>query len=278
MVLAGGRPVISSNALRTHTTIRWFRAGELPPETSVADSLFLGLRGENACFAVDVQADLAERHSLGPAVDFRSLVTQGTVGEQDMGIIALARSLTHSAARSRYCGACGAPTREEHAGWKRICTRCGETWFPRVDPVVIMLVHDGSRVLLAREPHFPPGLYSALAGFIEPGETIEEAVRRETKEETGVLLSKVAIIANQPWPMPHSLMIGCHAIAPKNAGLRIDKTEIEDARWFERDEVRHMIRGTHESGLFVPPRQALANTLLTLWLASATVPQTHMET
>lgn len=169
LVLAAGKPVIDSSADRMRTRIRWYPPDGLPRDIPSVEAVFLGFQDARPCFALDVAPELAERHGLGPAVDFRSLVTQGTVSDEEMRIIALARSLTYSASRSRHCGACAAPTREESAGWKHVCTQCGQTWFPRVDPVVIMLVNDGSRVLLAREPHFPPGLYSALAGFIEPG-------------------------------------------------------------------------------------------------------------
>ena len=147
------------------------------------------------------------------------------------------------------------------AGWQRICDVCGARHFPRVDPVVIMLVIDDERCLLGRQRQFAPGMYSALAGFVEPGETAEDAVCREVMEEAGVKCSEVVYFASQPWPFPSSLMIGCFAQA-SDTDIVVDTAELEDARWFSREEVAAMLAGTHASGLSAPHPFAIAHHLL----------------
>jgi NAD+ diphosphatase len=137
---------------------------------------------------------------------------------------------------------------------------------PRVDPVVIMLVTDGHRCVLARESRFPPGMYSAIAGFIEPGDDLEHAVRRETMEEIGLDVGEVRYELSQPWPFPHSLMLGCVALS-RHADLRVDTTELEWARWFDRAEVAAMLDGSHADGLQLPGPHAIANALVRRWLA-----------
>jgi len=154
------------------------------------------------------------------------------------------------------------------AGWRRDCPSCGAQHFPRTDPVVIMLTERGDRCLLGRQPHFAPGMWSTLAGFVEPGETIEEAVRRETLEEAGVTTGAVRYFASQPWPFPMSLMIGCIATATSE-DLVIDRNELEDARWFARDEVAEMLMRTHPDGLFVPPPIAIAHHLIRSFIEGA---------
>ncbi len=137
------------------------------------------------------------------------------------------------------------------AGWRRDCPRCKAIHFPRTDPVVIMLAVDGDACLLGRQPRFPKGMYSALAGFVEPGETIEAAVRREIREEAAVVCRAVQYFASQPWPFPASLMIGCFAEA-ESRSLEIDRVELEDARWFSRDEAIALIERRHPDGLMAP--------------------------
>ena len=150
-------------------------------------------------------------------------------------------------------------------GWQRDCTACGAQHFPRVDPVAIMLVEHDGRLLLGRNTRFPPGSYSALAGFVEPGETIEEAVAREVFEEAGVRVRDVRYVASQPWPFPSQLMIGCHALADDDA-LAIDTTELEDARWFSREETAAMIVRRHPQGLITPPPSAIAHHIIRAWV------------
>ncbi len=150
------------------------------------------------------------------------------------------------------------------AGWRRDCPVCKATHFPRTDPVVIMLAVDGEACLLGRQPRFPKGMYSALAGFLEPGETIEAAVRREIREEAGVVCGAVQYFASQPWPFPASLMIGCFAEA-EGRRIEVDRVELEDARWFGRDEAVALIEGRHPDGLTAPMPMAIAHHLLKRW-------------
>ncbi|WP_244639493.1 NAD(+) diphosphatase [Aureimonas endophytica] len=164
--------------------------------------------------------------------------------------------------RTRFCGLCGGPTVAEAAGYRRRCTSCNEAHFPRTDPVSIMLVHDrDGRCLLGRGPHFPSGMWSCLAGFVEPGETLEAAVRRETKEEAGIEVGRVRYLASQPWPFPGSLMIGCLAEA-LSAEIVFDGVELEGCRWFERAEVLAMLEERHPEGISLPKPFAIAHHLI----------------
>ena len=149
-------------------------------------------------------------------------------------------------------------------GAKRRCESCGAEHFPRTDPVVIMLAVRDGRCLLGRGPQFPEGWYSTLAGFVEPGETVEEAVRREILEESGIRIGTVTYLASQPWPFPHSLMLGCLGEAIGDT-IDFDKTELEDCRWFSRDEVAQMLAGTHPEGIVSPPGGAIARALIRYW-------------
>ena len=185
----------------------------------------------------------------------------------DAPILAAALSLTNWHRRHRYCASCGKPSAIVRGGWSRKCESCEAEHFPRVDPVVIMLAEHGGRLLLGRQPHYPLGRYSALAGFVEPGETIEAAVARELNEEAGILVSHVTYVASQPWPFPSSLMIGCTARALDDR-LTIDTTELDDARWFSRDEVAAALAGAPNAAFLPPPPYAIARTLLENWLAA----------
>ena len=173
------------------------------------------------------------------------------------------RSLVHWHARHRFCAVCGAATQPVKAGWSRRCDTCAAEHFPRTDPVVIMLAQHRGRVLLGRQHGWPQGRYSALAGFVEPGETIEEAVARETFEEAGVRVRAVRYVMSQPWPFPSSLMIACLAEAEDDA-LRRDPTEIEAAFWCDADGVRAALAG-EPAPFLPPPRFAIAHTLLSAW-------------
>jgi NAD+ diphosphatase len=159
----------------------------------------------------------------------------------------------------------------KEGGWRRSCWACKTEWFPRTDPVVIMLVTDGDRCLLAHEHRYAKmyneRMYSALAGFIEPGEDIEHAVRREVLEETNIKVGEVTYHSSQPWPFPHSLMIGCFGRA-ETTDITIDSGEIADARWFSRKDARLMLERRHPEGLLVPGRQAIANTLIERFVAA----------
>ena len=186
----------------------------------------------------------------------------------DAANYAAARSLVFWHGRNRFCANCGSPTRITHAGWARHCPNCGAEHFPRIEPVVIMLAERNGRALLGRQPSWPPGRYSALAGFLELGESIEEAVRRETFEESGVRLGAVRYVASQPWPFPASLMVACIGEALGDA-IEIDVHELEDARWFTRDEVRMALAGDPAAPFLGPPAYAIAHTLLRAWIDGA---------
>lgn len=205
--------------------------------------------------------DLPERIK---AIDHRSVYVQGLIGPDMLGELAQGAALLAWNRNHRFCGRCGAETQSRIGGYKRSCAACGAEHFPRTDPVAIMLTVRQDMCLLGRSPHFAPGMYSCLAGFIEPGETIENAVRRETLEESGIRLGRVAYHASQPWPFPHSLMIGCFGEA-LNDDIAFDGKELEDCRWFGRDEVLTMIAGTHPDGLGIPPNGAIANHLIRAW-------------
>ncbi len=175
-----------------------------------------------------------------------------------------ARSLVDWHARHRFCAVCGAPTQLFRGGWGRRCGSCNAEHFPRVDPVVIMLAEHDGRVLVGRQGGFPPGFFSALAGFVEPGESLEEAVARELFEEAGIHVSDVTYVASQPWPFPSSLMIGCRAVAT-SAALTLDTTEIEAAMWVDRAEVRAALAGDMGAPFMAPPPLAIARYLLEDW-------------
>ncbi len=175
-----------------------------------------------------------------------------------------ARSLVDWHARHRFCAVCGAPTQLFRGGWGRRCGSCNAEHFPRVDPVVIMLAEHDGRVLVGRQGGFPPGFFSALAGFVEPGESLEEAVARELFEEAGIHVSDVTYVASQPWPFPSSLMIGCRAVAA-DPTLTLDTTEIEAAMWVDRAEVRAALAGDMGAPFMAPPPLAIARYLLEDW-------------
>lgn len=200
-------------------------------------------------------------------IDLRSLAVQAALPPSDLGLLAQARTLLHWHSRHRYCSNCGAPTRAADGGYRRTCEACKAEHFPRTDPVAIVLAVDGDRCLLGRQPNFAPQVYSTLAGFLEPGETIEEAARREVFEEAGIRLGSVRYVKSQPWPFPANLMIGLVAEA-LTTDIAIETAELEDARWFEREEVRAMVDGRHPDGLKVPPPMAIAWHLVATFLDS----------
>ena len=182
----------------------------------------------------------------------------------DAPTFAAALSLANWHRRHGHCSVCGSPTAPNRGGWSRHCAACGADHYPRVDPVVIMLATHGDKLLLGRQPQYPPGRYSALAGFVESGETIEAAVARELFEEAGIRVTQVRYIASQPWPFPSSLMIGASAEALGDA-LTIDTNELDDARWFTRAEVAAALAGVPDAAFLPPPRSAIARTLLDHW-------------
>lgn len=198
------------------------------------------------------------------AIDYRSVYMQGLVPPESLGELAQAGALLAWHANHRFCGRCGAKTESRAGGYKRVCSGCSAELFPRTDPVAIMLAVRGDQCLLGRSPHFAPGMFSCLAGFIEPGETIENAVRRETFEESGILIGRVAYHASQPWPFPYSLMIGCYGEA-LNDEIRADTTELEACRWVSRKEVLAAIRNDSSASFIIPPPAAIASHLIRAW-------------
>jgi len=178
----------------------------------------------------------------------------------------MAKSLVSWHQRHGFCANCGARTSMADGGWKRVCPSCKTEHFPRTDPVVIMLVTDGDRCLMGRQSQFPPTMWSCLAGFVEAAETIEQAVQREILEEAGIHCTDVRYYMTQPWPYPSSLMIGCSARAT-TTDITVDRTELEDARWFTRDEAVAMLARNHAEGLTGPHPVAIAHHLLANWIA-----------
>jgi NAD+ diphosphatase len=233
-----------------------------------SDTVFLGLLNGVARFGYGVQPAAAETLKTRDGLlvtDLRSIAVQGLVEPEHLPPIAEAKAVLHWHLRHHFCPNCGAPTQTVQAGWKRDCAACKTEHFPRTDPVAIMLAIDGERCLLGRSPRFGPTMWSCLAGFIEPGEAIEDAVRRETREEAGITCGRVVYFHSQPWPFPSTLMIGCHAEA-LTRDIVIDREELEDARWFTRTEVASMLMRKHPDGLTTPPPVAIAHHLIRAWV------------
>jgi NAD+ diphosphatase len=227
----------------------------------------LGLLAGRGCFALDLSA--AEDplpllpEALGTFTDLRAAA--GTLPAPDASMMAHARGLMHWRTRNRFCGACGAPTAPRSAGNALSCEGCGAQHFPRTDPAVIMLVTRGQRCLLGHSGRFPNArMYSTLAGFVEPGESLEEAVRREVAEETGIVVGAVHYHSSQPWPFPSSIMLGFHAEGLSEE-ITIDPEELKDARWFSRDS----LRDPEALGISLPRVDSIARRLIEDWLEAA---------
>ncbi len=241
-----------------------FSAAEAHALGAMRESVFLGAVNAAPRFGYGLDPPTAEalkaRNDL-TVTDLRSIAVQGLVGADDLPPLAEAKAVLGWHARHRFCPNCGSPTHVVQAGWRRDCSVCKMQHFPRTDPVVIMLVISGERCVLGRSRRFAPTMWSCLAGFIEPGETIEEAVRREVQEEAGIACGRVKYFASQPWPFPSSLMIGCHAQALSDA-IVIDHEELEGARWFDREELASMLKRQHKDGLTTPPPVAIAHHII----------------
>ena len=261
--------------------------GWLPADSPVlaggAGAVFLGLDEGQARFAVDISdwspeagAEAVQAGFFDPSFqthpalpdslsfgELRGVMLQLTAREAELA--ATAKALVQWHRSHAFCSACGAPSVQSMAGWQRECTVCAAHHFPRTDPVVIMLITHGNRALIGRSPGWPEGMYSCLAGFVEPGESIEAAVRREVFEEAGVVVSEVRYLSSQPWPFPASLMIGCHGIAQTDA-ITLDPVELENALWVSREEMVTVMAGAHPS--VKPARKgAIAHFLISNWLA-----------
>ena len=207
---------------------------------------------------------IAPSESLVP---MRALMIEGGLTQERLSILAQARSILHWHERHSFCANCGAKSLMADAGYKRICSNCKTEHFPRTDPVVIMAVRHKDQVLLGRQASWPPNMFSALAGFMEPGETIEQAVAREVLEEAGIKVGAVSYVTTQPWPFPSSLMIGMIAEATTTE-IKLDPAELEDARWFSRADLEMMLAGTHPDGLYASRPQAIAHAVVTAALRS----------
>ncbi|WP_298334228.1 NAD(+) diphosphatase [uncultured Erythrobacter sp.] len=240
--------------------LSWGTLADAPED---AELVFLGLDrsdgGEKACFAaVPAEGDAAPRMA-----NPRLWALMSNLDPGDLALYGGARSLIDWHARHRHCAQCGAPTKIAKGGWQRNCDSCGAQHFPRTDPVTIMLAEFEGKLMLGRGLGWPEGRFSALAGFVEPGETIEEAVAREVFEESGVRVRDVEYVASQPWPFPSQLMIACHSYADDDA-LVIDETEMAEINWYTREEVASALKG--EGPFVAPPPHAIANNLMQWWL------------
>ena len=257
LLLDGLDPVISGDG-----TLSWGSLADADPE---AELVFLGLSEDRGCFAAVPPAG-----SVAPP-NPRLWQAMASLQPEELATYGGARSMVDWHARHRFCARCGNATTLAKGGWQRNCSSdsCKAEHFPRVDPVTIMLVEHENSILLGRQPRFPAGNYSALAGFVEPGETIEEAVAREVFEEAGVRVRDVSYVMCQPWPFPSSLMIGCHSHTDDPA-VTVDTTELEDARWFSRAEVEDSMRAAQAGGrgeaFGAPPKFAVAHHLLNWWV------------
>lgn len=242
--------------------LRW---GKLSDAPDGAELVFLGLlNGFGAFAAVPAEGSTDPAYAAQDGAR-RSWAAIGLMGGEDLAIYGGARSLVDWHARHRFCPKCGSPTVLAKGGWQRNCADCRAEHFPRVDPVTIMLVEHEGRLLLGRQPRFPPRRFSALAGFVEPGESVEEAVAREVLEEAGVKVRDVTYVSSQPWPFPSQLMLGCHAYTTSDA-LKVDTTELEEAHWFTREEIAAAMAGDEDGRLLTPPSVAIAHQLLKWWL------------
>lgn len=263
VLLAGDLPILTAGQPGTG----FLPATVLEKLPAHREQVFLGYLQDRPVIATLADPEAAKPFEEDPAFtveNLRAIAVNGLVPAEELGTLAMAKSLLDWHARHRFCANCGAPTRHAQAGFRRDCDACGAQHFPRTDPVVIMLITRGDRCLLGRQPRFAPRSYSCLAGFLEPGETIEDAVRREVFEEAGVRVGAVRYLASQPWPFPSSIMIGCAGEAESDE-IVFDTAELEDARWFSRDDVRRMIAGTHET-FAAPSPIAIAHHLLRHWV------------
>lgn len=220
--------------------------------------VLLGWYQEQRCVLVDLPQEAAIAAEGERFEELRPLAVQ--LQAQEAGLAAYARALQLWRARHRFCSACGAPTVSGRAGHSRICQGCGHESFPRLDPAVIVLVHDGGHALLGRQASWPPGRYSTIAGFVEPGESLEDAVRREVHEEAGIGVGEVTYHSSQPWPFPASLMLGFTARASR-ATPSLRDGELEDARWFSRAELCG-------GAVLLPPREAISRQLIDAWIGA----------
>lgn len=275
-----GRPLVAEGEAMA---LAWLPASHPALAGESGAPIFLGLMDGAPCFARDLDGwdgpegvveaapgfrdDSRVRHpDLAEGLAFADLrAVMSLLGARDAGVAAAAKGVLAWHQGHGFCARCGAASHPAEAGWKRVCPACGAQHFPRTDPVVIMLILRGDEVLVGRSPAWPPGMYSLLAGFMEPGESIEGAVRRETREEAGVEVGQVDYLSSQPWPFPSSLMIGCRGLA-LTSEIRRDPAELEDARWLSREAALAGLTGADPE--VRPARKgSIARFLIERWLA-----------
>ncbi len=247
------KPLVRGEALG------WIRRVDVPDD---ALEIMLGMDEGEPRFAAVIEAARLDEDALDGGIFTDARGAAVSMAPDQAAIVAHGRSMLDWHLRHGFCAKCGSGTAMAKAGYARECAGCGAEHFPRTDPVVIMLAVDGDNCLLGRQPMFPKGFMSALAGFVEPGESLEEAVRRELYEEVGIRTERVAYVASQPWPFPSSLMVGCFAEAA-TTDIRLDEHELEEARWFTKDEVKAVLAG--DGPFLSPPPMAIAWTLLKTW-------------
>jgi NAD+ diphosphatase len=259
------------------------RLDSLHPELAGQPHIFLGQDVGGRCFATDLSSwepetgtdpdttvffdPTQQRHPSFPEnfvfVEMRSVLTH--MSARDAELAASAKALLEWHRSHKFCAKCGHPSQMVQSGWQRSCSSCGAQHFPRTDPVVIMLITQGTDILLGRSPQWPDGMYSCLAGFVEPGETIEAAVRREVYEETQVQVGDVRYITSQPWPFPNSLMFGCHGHATSR-DIVIDPNEIDDAKWVSRSQMMDVFSG-HDTTIMPARPGSIAHYLIRSWMS-----------
>ncbi|HXC59837.1 MAG TPA: NAD(+) diphosphatase [Steroidobacteraceae bacterium] len=223
---------------------------------SIERSVLLGWFGERRCVLVDLLPDAPVHEPHERLAELRPLTSE--LAPHEAGLLAYARALHLWHANHRHCGRCGAHTLSERAGHMRRCPACSHQSFPRLDPAIIVLVHDGDQALLGRQASWQPNRYSTIAGFVEPGESLEDAVRREVAEETGITVQTLTYHSSQPWPFPASLMVGFIAQGT-HATPQLHDGELEDARWLTRAEIKAGI-------VHLPPRETISRRLIDHWL------------
>jgi NAD+ diphosphatase len=257
----------------------WMRASDFEGAATTGLEIFLGMKNGKAFFAAEIEKSSRPENEgpfqgLGEFTDLRGAATRLPAG--DAAILAQAKAMIDWHARHSFCSVCGEPSQLREAGYKRQCPSCDAEHFPRTDPVVIMLATKGDKALMGRGQGWPEKMFSALAGFVEPGETIEEAVAREVNEETGVRVSSVTYHTTQPWPFPSSLMIGCHAEASTEE-ITLDDVELADARWFDKADLAEAVieaakggrmPGPRDAKVWVPGPMAIAHQLVKAWVES----------
>ena len=266
IVFVKDRPAIAING--EVLEISFVKTSEALQSCKQAELVFLHLTKTNeAVFAVQFEEELQDKfvNNHVKLIDLRSLAMQAILPPQDLGVLAQARSLLSWHASHRFCANCGNKTKLADSGYRRDCPDCKCQHFPRVDPVVIMLVQHGENFLMGRGHNFEENHFSALAGFLEPGETIEAATRRETFEETGIKVGEVTYLLSQPWPFPSTLMIGVIAQA-LTTEIQPDPVEIAEAKWFSFNEIRQMLANNHPSGTTLPPPMSIAYQMMQKYL------------